>query len=85
MDEILKQIKEERQRQDNKWGTERDQHPAVWMTILSEEAGEVAQEICFSNFEIDNLSSNYRTELIQVAAVAVAAIENYDKNKEVDS
>lgn len=81
MENILEDIRKERERQDLKFGADRDQHPAVWLTVLTEEVGEVAQEICDSNFNVDNLKDNYRVELIQVAAVAVAAIQNYDNSK----
>lgn len=30
----------EMNRQDEKWGADRDLHPFVWQTILSEEVGE---------------------------------------------
>lgn len=79
--EFIIRILRERQRQDDKWGSERDQHPAMWLTILSEEVGEVAQEICESGFAIGSLSANYEKELIQVAAVALAALENIEKYK----
>jgi len=80
MEKIFEDIKNERLRQDAKFGENREQHPAVWLTILTEEVGEVAQEICDSGFVEASLKSNYRDELVQVAAVAVAAIQNFDKN-----
>lgn len=81
MDNILNDIKKERDRQDKKWGLQ-EHHPCVWLTILSEEIGEVAKEICDSGFRTDNLSDNYRNELIQSAAVLVAMIQNFDNEKE---
>lgn len=59
-------------RQDKKWGEERDLDPEIWMTILGEEFGET----CQAALQHD---PNYRYELIQVAAVAIAAIENFDR------
>lgn len=61
-------IEQERQRQDNKWG-EQSHHPGMWMMILSEEVGEAAKAALEGNNE------QWQTELIQVAAVAVAALE----------
>ena len=48
------------------------------MVILTEEVGEVARAI----YEADDpgAGEDYRAELVQVAAVAVAAIESYDAN-----
>lgn len=69
---ILNEIRKERRRQDEKWGIQR--HPqSVWMAILMEEVGEACKAFLESN-----LDSDYRRELIQVAAVAVAAIESFD-------
>ncbi len=71
MDEqILQAIKDERDRQDVKWGVQR--HGAsMWMTILMEEVGEAAK----SSLEGDTVG--YAEELVQVAAVAVAALESF--------
>lgn len=78
MENILNEIKAERQRQDAKWG-EQNHHPFVWLAILGEEVGEVnkaALEHSFSGKSLDE----YREELIQVASVAVAMVECLDKN-----
>ena len=73
MDEtVLCEIANERQNQDNKWG-EQNHHVLFWMSVLGEEYGEA----CKSAIEGDVLSC--RTELVQVAAVAVAAIESLDR------
>ena len=66
-------IKTERLRQDNKWG-EQNHHPEKWMNILMEEVGEASKAILEQDFE------QYRKELIEVAAVAVAAIESYHRD-----
>lgn len=63
----------ERQRQNDKWG-EQNHHPMKWLAILTEEHGEVAKAI------LEDDESGYRNELIHVAAVAVAAIEAYDRS-----
>ena len=38
-------IYHERIRQDEKWGADRSLHPSLWLTILVEEVGEVAEAI----------------------------------------
>jgi len=81
MEDIFNKVLEERQRQNDKYG-DRDQHPCVWMTILTEELGEVAKEICDAGFDHEKLDSNYETELIQMISVGVAMLENYYKYKE---
>lgn len=72
MENIFEDIRRERKRQDGKWGIQ-NHNIHVWNTILSEETGEVAKAILESNME------EYRKELIQVAAVAVAAIESLER------
>lgn len=62
----------ERSRQYQKWGLQ-DHDEDKWMTILMEEIGEVARAI------LEDDPNNYREELIQVAAVAFAAIEAFDR------
>lgn len=73
---ILDEVLDERLRQDNKWG-QQNHNTFKWMTILGEEFGEA----CRGAFEDD--LANYREELIQVAAVAVAAVENLDRQLEI--
>lgn len=70
--DILREISDERLRQDTKWG-ERNQSPTTWLPILTEEVGEVANAI------LEGDENNYRVELIQVAAVAIAMIECLDR------
>ena len=72
-EQLLQDIQDERARQDVKWGraTERNLTKREWLTILMEEVGEVAESI----LECDD--ANYPVELVQVAAVAVAALESY--------
>lgn len=75
---VLAEVLQERERQQAKWG-QQDHDPAVWLMILGEEVGEVnnaALEHLMGN--VPNLSA-YREELIQVAAVAVQAVENLDR------
>lgn len=69
---VYTDIKEERERQDAKWGEQN--HPLdTWMTVLMEEVGEAAQDV------LKGRTPELRKELVQVAAVAVAAIEFIDR------
>lgn len=73
---ICDAIIEERRRQDEKFGQmPRDRAPSVHLAILMEEVGEVAKAI------LEGDSDGYLEELVQVAAVAIAAIEDYHVGK----
>jgi hypothetical protein len=64
----------ERVYQDSKWGVQ-DHSPEKWLAILGEEFG----ECCKASLEGD--CDQYRAELISIAAVAIAAVESYDRAK----
>ncbi len=64
----------ERKRQDGKWG-EQNHHPLKWLAILAEEFGEA------SKAWLEGEGVKYRDELVHVAAVALAAIESFDRQK----
>lgn len=66
----------ERVRQDRRWGPQRQHSPEHWLAILGEEYGEA----CEAALEGDLAA--LRKELIQVAAVAVAASENLEREGE---
>ncbi|HCB0601860.1 TPA: MazG-like family protein [Klebsiella pneumoniae] len=68
----------EMRRQDEKWGSDRDQHPFVWLAILGEEFGELSQAMLHDNFGGTH-AGTARGEAIQVAAVALQIIEYYDR------
>lgn len=70
--DVCHDVMTERMRQFKKWGVQ-DHDEDRWMVILMEEVGEVARAI------FDENPDNYREELVQVAAVAVAAIEAFDR------
>ena len=70
---VLNEVAEERERQDAKWG-EQNHDPAIWLAILAEEFGEIGKEVLEPE-----PTDNYRRELVQLAAVAVAAIESFDR------
>lgn len=76
-DKTLQAINKERMRQDEKWG-EQNHNPFVWLAILGEEYGEA----CKAALESKGNYPNYRKELIEVAAVAVAALESLDRQED---
>lgn len=79
--DIYAEIQNERQRQDEKWG-EQNGHDFEWVSILTEEIGEVAQAANEANFISGKNRGNFthiREELVQVAAVAVAWIQAIDR------
>lgn len=85
MNKILDEIQAERIKQDEKWGLQ-NHPPRDWCMILGEEVGEVnkaALEAYFSKYYFNKEKSlqEYRAELVQVAAVAVAMIESLDRNE----
>jgi hypothetical protein len=65
---IIRRILRERVDQDKKWGRQ-DHGPDGWLIILMEEVGEA------SRGALEGDMVKYKKELIQVAAVAVAALE----------
>ena len=80
---ILAAIAAERQAQDSKWG-EQNHHTLEWLSILVEEVGEVSQAINEYHWR-DAPMENIRKELIQVAAVAVSALESMERNYPSDA
>lgn len=79
---ILSEITDERTRQDKRWGIQ-NHDPGSWILILLEEVGEAAKELLEYKFVFQPGTSltNYRKEMIQVAAVAIATIESFDRNE----
>jgi len=71
---ILFDIIDERIRQDKKWGDQSDKNNYIWLAILTEEIGEIAEAILKEVYWLKG-----RKELIQIAAVAIAWIEKLDK------
>lgn len=78
---VIADVIAERSRQDQLWGTERDYTPLQWFAVLGEEYGEVGKKVTqgFVPPESDFDRVGYRKELIQTAAVAVAAVEELDR------
>ncbi|EMJ94837.1 MazG-like family protein [Leptospira alstonii] len=80
---IIQEILGEREKQDQKWG-EQNHKPMEWVAILGEEVGEVNKAALEAYFRYKGKEdySEYRKELVQVAAVALAMIECFDRNNE---
>lgn len=89
----MRDVAAERARQDKKWGKQ-NHDPLQWSAILTEEAGEATHEFLeawaasklpggvVANAEkVREYLVKGRTELVQVAAVAVAWIECLDRNE----
>jgi NTP pyrophosphatase (non-canonical NTP hydrolase) len=80
---VLAEVLEERKKQNRKWG-EQNHHPFAWLAILGEEVGEANKAALETHFKYPGADadfSNYREELIQCAAVAVAMVESLDRNQ----
>lgn len=71
--EIYEEIAKERDRQTQMWG-DQEHSPETWARILGEEYGEVCRAINESD------SENLKTELIQTAAVCIAALRDLTRN-----
>lgn len=74
---VLEEVAKERERQDYRWGVQ-SHGPQTWLAILVEEVGEVAKTIAEGWGGGDWDTNEYRKELIQTAAVALAAVEALD-------
>lgn len=77
---IYNLIKQERERQDEKWG-EQNHDPLLWLSILGEEFGEIAKELNEHGFDpySDHLNKAC-DEIVQLCAVGVAMLECMDRN-----
>lgn len=77
LEDFLDKVSKELQKQDEKWGSQREKHPLEWQSILLEEVGEVAKEMNDNSFNA-TLPNTYEDELIQVAA---CAFRMYEQNR----
>ena len=80
---VLNAIKEERLRQNKKFG-EQNHDDYHWLAVLTEEVGELAQAILHDEFG-DKAAGTAPAELIQVAAVAVQWLECIQRRKASDA
>lgn len=80
----LADVLDERDRQDAKWG-QQDHDPFAWLAILSEEVGEASGDALAGRFPTARRDGpwlrSYRAEMVQVSAVALAAVEALDREK----
>ena len=79
---VIQDVIAERFRQDTKWGVQ-NHAPETWLMVLGEEVGEANKAALEYRFPhgVPLTWTAYRDELIQVAAVAIAAIESLDRNE----
>lgn len=77
--DIFQEVNDERNRQEDKWG-EQDHDPFIYLTILMEEVGELAQAALHQRFG-GPAAVKFREEAIHTAAVAVALLEAFDRHK----
>ena len=71
MERILDEIRDERKRQDEQWGGpnhDDKHHPGQWLEYIKK----------FWD-KANNPRDNFRHRMIQVAALAVAAVESHDR------
>lgn len=81
-------IADERRRQDEKWG-EQNRPPIDWVSILTEEVGELAHEVNELSFGVKpdatsgaaEIEAKLRAELVQCAAVCVAWLQCIERGK----
>lgn len=79
MSDVYAEIRAERTRQDSEWG-DQVHGSFVYATVLAEECGEVARAIHDARFAGGSIAA-IRSELIQVAAVAVQIVERIDEGR----
>ena len=71
---VYVEIHNERDYQDGKWGIENDNQntPNDWIAYITAWAGKA--------YSFPSNPENFRKNMVKVAAIAVAAIEAYDRN-----
>lgn len=75
---IINAIAKERARQKEKWG-EQNHDDFIWLSILTEEVGELAQAALHDRFG-GKAAGTLETELVQAATVAIQWIECLRRN-----
>ena len=76
--EAVNLIIAERIRQDKKWGFPQYNTDAEWGIILAEEFGEVMKEINELHYGRKQDKTEYKKELVHLAAVCVSMLEQED-------
>lgn len=75
---IIEEVSRERARQACKWGHVRRRSLFLWTTILAEEVGEFARAAHDAKYG-GRGAGRARSEAVQVAAVALAIVEDLDR------
>lgn len=75
----LTRIRNERSKQNLKWGYPQKNSCLEWSAILAEETGEAIKEL--NNLPYKKDATNLRLELIQVAAVAISILQHLDEGE----
>ncbi|PRY33852.1 hypothetical protein CLV58_1191 [Spirosoma oryzae] len=82
---VIKEVGDERKRQFVKWGDQSFRTQTDWVAIAGEEFGEVAKEVVDyflgNQYPTIEQAKRLRNEWLQLAAVAVQAIEMLDRVK----
>ncbi len=76
---IVNDIFQERKRQDAKWG-EQNHDDERWLAILTEEVGELAQEVLHDEFR-GKAAGKAQTELRHFVAVGAQWLEHFERRK----
>ena len=82
-DDVMKQILDERLRQEEKWG-EQTHDNYRWLAILGEEFGELAQAILHDEFG-GEAAGQAKKELIHTVAVGVQWLEQMERPTRSDA
>ena len=90
---IMSRIIAELNRQDAKWGADRIMNPQLIAVILGEEYGEEYGEVCrailnmmkTSDVALHAHEQNYQEELVQIAAFAIASLNSFMLQKELEA
>ena len=78
---VMTEVYVERIRQDARWGDQSHHSGAEWLVILGEEFGELCGAILAKTFgddERQRQGQDWRKEAVQVAAVAIAMLEQHE-------
>lgn len=75
LDGLFEEIREEREYQDSKWGTEFDNKNTVndWVAYIAQYSGYA--------IKMGNSTVEQRRHMLKVATLAVAALEAFDRNE----
>jgi hypothetical protein len=78
---VLEQVAEERRQQDAQWGADFDDARAwrEWLSLVHEHADRAQKALPRPNVPRSGDPDDYRRQLVAIAAIAVAAVEAYDR------